>query len=205
MTAVDSGATSDPSDASESLDRYRAQLDVISQQQRDLRAKDHRFGIVRVVLFFLAVVFWVVGYSYDGLPGAIWLGWATIAVFLVVVVVNEPIRDKLQELKRHQNVVKRLMARLNRDWDQLATKSLTKQLAELPLEPQRREVAGDLDLLGGASLFHLVSMAATAPGIRTLATWLAGPADAHIAMARWEAVEALAPLRQQRLRLHLGA
>ncbi len=56
--------------------------------------------------------------------------------------------------------------------------------------------------LGRASLFHLVSMTATAPGIRTLAQWLAGPAEATTARQRASAVETLAPLRDQRLRFY---
>ncbi len=51
-------------------------------------------------------------------------------------------------------------------------------------------------------LFHLVSMAATAPGIKTLANWLAGPAEATVAIERASAVDALAPLRDQRLRFY---
>jgi hypothetical protein len=95
-----------------------------------------------------------------------------------------------------------LVARLDRDWDRLATPSLSKQLAEVELPGHQRDVANDLDLLGNASLFHLVSMAATKPGIRTLASWLAGPADAAVACQRAAAVETLAPLRDQRLRFY---
>ena len=81
------------------------------------------------------------------------------------------------EFIRHRSVVRRLVARLERDWDRLSTKASAKSLAEVELPGHRRDVASDLDLLGNASLFHLVSMAATTPGIRTLANWLAGPAE----------------------------
>ena len=112
------------------------------------------------------------------------LAGCAFAMFLVAVTANEPIRDKLNELNEHRSVIRRLIARLERNWDQLASKSLTRQLAAVELPGHRRDVAGDLDLLGRASLFHLVSMAATAPGIRTLAQWLAGPADQTTARQR---------------------
>jgi hypothetical protein len=182
------------------MQRYRAQLESIQQDREGLKAKDGMFGKVRAILFFLALVFWLVGYGFDGVRAAGWIGWFFFAAFIAAVVANEPVRDRLAELTRHRSVVQRLIARLNRDWEQLATKSLTKQLAEIELPAHGRDVAGDLDLLGRASLFHLVSMAATTPGIRTLALWLAGPADAAIAVERAEAVNAIAPLREERLR-----
>lgn len=189
-------------DAEDALARYAAQLDSISQHRDRLAAKDRQLGVVRVVLFFAALVFWVVGYGFGSMPGVGWIGWTMFAGFLVVVTINEPIRDRLDELKRHRSVVRRLIARLQRDWDELATPALSRQLAEVQLTAHRRDVADDLDLLGHASLFHLVSMAATTPGIRTLAHWLSGPAIATVARQRAAAVQSLAPLREQRLRFY---
>ncbi len=189
-------------DASEALSRYHAQLDSISAERDQLKARDRQFGSARVVLFFLTLVFWIVGYGFDAMPGVGWIGWVTLAIFLVVVTVNEPIREKLEEQRRHRSVIRRLIARLERDWDRLDTTSLSKQLAEIELTAHRRNVADDLDLLGRASLFHLVSMTATTPGIRTLAHWLSGPTIAAVAMERATAIEALAPLRDERLRFY---
>lgn len=188
--------------ASEALKRYRAQLNEIDQARTKLVAKDGQFGKVRVILFMAALVFWLVGYGSDSVAMASWIGWAAFGLFLVVVTINEPIRDRLEEQRKHRSVIQRLMARLDRNWDRLATKSLSKELAEVDLPGHRRDVASDLDLLGRASLFHLLSMTATRPGIRTLADWLAGPADATVATARAAAVSALAPMRKQRLRFY---
>jgi hypothetical protein len=201
-SADDAHSSCDAHSASEALGRYRGQLQSIDEDRAQLKAKDAVFGKVRVLLFFLALVFWLVGYGFDGVPFAGWIGWGALGVFLVVVTVNEPIRDKLEELRRHRGVVQRLIARIDRDWNRLATTALSKQLADVELPGHRRDVASDLDLLGRASLFHLVSMAATRPGIRTLAHWLAGPAEASIATERAAAVDALAPLRDERLRFY---
>lgn len=188
--------------ADDALRRYRLQLKSIDDEREQLKGRDRQFGKVRAILFFLALVFWLLGYGFDGLPQVGWVGWLAMGLFLIVVTVNEPLRDKLEELRRHRAVTQRLIARLERDWDRLATRALSKQLAEIKLPGHRRDVAGDLDLLGKASLFHLVSMAATASGIKTLANWLAGPAEVSVATERAQAVDALAPLRQQRLRFY---
>ncbi len=193
-----------PSDtgADGAIERYRGQLASIDAQRESLRATDRRFGYVRLVLFLVFVLLLVVGMLWQDVSYATWVAWGSFALFLVAVTANEPIRDKLEELNKHRSVIRRLIARLERDWEQLASKSLTRQLAAVELPGHRRDVAGDLDLLGRASLYHLVSMAATAPGIRTLAQWLAGPAEATIARSRGEAVESLAPLRDERLRFY---
>lgn len=186
----------------EALERYRGQLASIEVACEQLRAKDQVFARIRLVLFLLFVVLLAVGSLWDDVPAASWMGWGAFVLFLVAVTANEPIREKMEELNKHRSVIGRLIARLERDWDQLATKRLTQQLAQVDLPGHRRDVAGDLDLLGRASLFHLVSMAATDPGIRTLAQWLAGPAEAVTAKQRARAVDALSPLREERLRFY---
>src|SRR6056297_1270100 len=191
-----------PSEAGEAIDRYQGQLDQIARESERLAAKDQWLAKVRVGLFLTAIIFWVIGYTPDGMAGAGLVGWLALAAFFVVVTLNEPLRERLDELKRHRSVIERLIARLRRDWPTLATKRLAHQLAAVELSGHRREVAGDLDLLGRTSLFHLVSMTATTPGIRTLAHWLSGPAIAEVARGRAAAVNALAPLRQERLRFY---
>lgn len=200
---MNESASDQPSEGeSAALERYRTQLQSIDQDQEALRIKDRQFSKVRAILFLVSLAFLVVGYGFDGLPYVGWFGWGAMALFLVAVTANEPVREKLEELGRHRSVVRRLVARLERDWDRLSTKASAKSLAEVELPGHRRDVASDLDLLGNASLFHLVSMAATTPGIRTLANWLAGPAEENDAKQRWIAVNALAPLRDERLRFY---
>ncbi|OUW79569.1 MAG: hypothetical protein CBD74_10025 [Saprospirales bacterium TMED214] len=188
--------------ASAALERYQTQLKSIDNEREALRIKDRQFSKIRAILFLVSVAFLVVGYGFDGLPYVGWIGWGGLVLFLAAVTANEPVREKLEELGRHRSVVRRLVARLERDWDRLSTKTLAKSLAEVELPGHRRDVASDLDLLGHASLFHLVSMAATTPGIRTLANWLAGPAEENDAKQRWIAVNALAPMREERLRFY---
>jgi ABC-type multidrug transport system fused ATPase/permease subunit len=189
-------------DAGAARQRYQTELDSIQRERAKLESVDHRFTAVRVALFFLALTAWIFAYfSEAGLWGNI-IGSVAFVSFLIVVVVNEPIREKIDQLKRSRAVFQRLIARLERDWDKLATKKLTASLAAVELSEHQRDVADDLDLLGKVSLFHLISMAATMTGIRTLAGWLAGSADAAVATERAAAVTALAPLRDERLRFY---
>jgi len=184
------------------IERYHSELDAIDVERERLTVQDRWFAKLRAGLFFLSMVFFVVGYGFDGTPGAGWIGWIVLFLFIVAVVANEPVRDRLEEKRKHRSVVERLIARLNRDWDRLATKRLSKQLSEVELPQHGRDVAGDLDLLGDASLFHLVSMTVTAPGIRTMAHWMAGPAEAKVAIERADAAKTMAPKRDQRLRFY---
>ncbi|WP_345684309.1 MutS family DNA mismatch repair protein [Novipirellula caenicola] len=192
------------SHAGEALHRYREHLAEIQTERDRLKVRDRTYGTVRVVLFLVAIVFWVVGYSSD-VTIAQPIGWAAFIGFIVAVVLNEPIRDRLDALRRERSVFRRLVARIERDWDRLATSSLSRQLGEVELPAGQRDAAADLDLLGRASLFHLVSMTATTPGIRTLASWLTGPAIAGDAIERTKAIETLAPLREERLRFYVTA
>ncbi|NNE00124.1 MAG: DNA mismatch repair protein [Pirellulaceae bacterium] len=184
------------------MQQYRAHLDSIEAKRDELKATDAKYGTIRVVLFFLALMialFWAfadVGSSMG------YVAFAAFAGFFVAVVLNEPIRDQIDQLQRSTAVVRRLIARLQRDWDRLATPQLTERLESVQLPEHQQAVADDLDLLGRASLFHLISMAATMPGIRTLAHWLADQADATAATERATAIEALAPRREQRMRFY---
>ena len=179
--------------------RYLEELESIDQQVARLESKDRRLGHARVILVLIAIVLWVASTEVNG---AGWLGSLSFVAFFVVAVINEPIRDQMVELRRHHNIIERLVARLDRDWDRLATKRVMKQLDAVSLPAHRRETASDLDVLGRASLFQLVSMAATMPGVRTLCEWLTGPAVQEQAVARQAAVAALAPLRDERIRFY---
>ena len=189
-------------DASEALARYQSHLDSINSQSDELKATDGKFGTVRVLLFFLSLILFLLWTFSDMGTWAGGASFAAFAAFFVAVVLNEPVRDKIDQLQRSTGVVRRLIARLQRNWDRLATTKLTERLETIELPEHQAAVVDDLDLLGRASLFHLISMAATMPGIRTLANWLAGQADADEAKERTAAIEALAPRRDERMRFY---
>jgi len=184
------------------IERYQDELAAIDVQRGRLQRQDGVFAKLRASLFFLALVFFLVGYGFDGVRPAAWIAWIALCLFVVAVVANEPIRDRLAETQKHRRVFQRLIARLQRDWDALGSQRHSAALTDLDFSSRDRDAAADLDLLGEASLFQLVSVAETAPGIRTLAHWVAGPALSAVAIERRIAAAALAPLRDRRLRFY---
>jgi hypothetical protein len=79
------------------------------------------------------------------------------------------------------------LRRLARDWDGIP-------LREPPGATGQEDFAGDLDLLGHASLLHLVGTAVTPGGQRRLRSWLLEPASPDVVRERQAAVAELAPL-----------
>ena len=67
------------------------------------------------------------------------------------------------------------------DW-----KAIRSKLKTVHLDEHQKDVADDLDLLGKSSLFQFVSMAGTTIGVRTLAAWLTGVADAEVVQVNCE-------------------
>ncbi len=175
--------------------RYQDRLATLQGERDRLKQADRRWNLARTATFLAALALLLLGY----VNGVGWMqasGWLSLVAFLVAVTLHQQVRDALEEIRRNRSVVRRLLARLERRWDRLPVwKPDDQWLASSGISA---DVADDLDLFGRGSLFQLVSVAATGPGLRTLARWLGGPAEGRHAEGRAEAVEALAPLRDQR-------
>lgn len=192
------GASPDGSAA----DRYQTLLDESSRRVDELRARDGTFALVRLTLFGAALLTLSFGFFAE-VGMLVWvIGWGLLAGFLASAILNEPVRDAMLAEQRASRVTQRLLARLRRDWDSLDWKTARAKLKTVELAEHQKDVADDLDLLGRSSLFQLVSMAGTTIGVRTLANWLTGVADANLARRRSEAVQRLAPRRDQRFRFY---
>lgn len=182
--------------------RYQSLLDESDLRVEQLRKRDGTFVMLRLVLFGAAIA--TLGFVFFAGIGL--LGWGVGAVlmagFLVAAIMNEPVRDAMAAEKRSSIVTERLLARLRRDWETLDWKTTRQKLKTVQLDEHQKDVADDLDLLGKTSLFQFVSMAGTTIGVRTLANWLTGVADAKVARGRSGAVQRLAPRRDQRFRFY---
>lgn len=181
--------------------RYTDQLAAIDLELASFTARDSRLGSVRVGLFFLLVV----GFGFavtTAHPFWIAVAIAAMIAFLITVVRNESVRSEMEIRQNQSRTLRRLVRRLDRDWQALATDSLGKAAATLQLDTRQSALASDLDLMGDASLFQLVSMAATTPGQRTLANWLTHPVDPDVSQHRHHAVQTLAPAREERLQFY---
>src|SRR5512145_2530767 len=98
------------------------------------------------------------------------------------------------------------LQRLRRDWTKLPLRQpqpTANQPHAEPITATERIIANDLDLLGHASLQHLLSTASSPIGQATLQHWLLHPATPSIARRRQAASSALAPLTDLRDELAL--
>ncbi|QEG43661.1 Endonuclease MutS2 [Roseimaritima ulvae] len=185
------------------MQRYTARLDELSRQRDQCKQVDRRWHMARLAAFFIAGGCLFFGYVNADLVGLVYIGWLGVLAFLVAITVHQRVRDQLEEIRRARSIQRRLLSRLQRRWDRLPLWHPSEQwMAENDVSA---DVADDLDLFGRGSLFQLASLASTGPGLRTLAQWLGGPAESESADARAEAIDAMAPLREEREAFYLLA
>jgi len=207
---------------SQAITEYRELLDQIERTRRDLLVRDSRWNLIRTVLFLAAVALLILGYFLAESSVLVVAGWLSAAAFLVAVSLHEKLRDSINEQRQRRSVIRRLLARCERNWDKLPLwepkvadlanagrgdsvpgDSVPSDESHSAGDPEA--VADDLDVFGRGSLFQLVSMASLGPGLRRLASWLIGPACETTATRRHHAAQALAPMRQWRLEFYADA
>ena len=130
-------------------------------------------------------------------------GWVTLIVTVAALLIcgGAFIRQaQFDEVFRRYTTLRSLceqgFARLRRDWA-----ALTLRPAETGALPTLNAV--DLDLLGHASLQHLLNTVTTPSGQARLLRWLLVPSEPKVIMERQEAVRELAPLLELRDELTL--
>ncbi len=124
--------------------------------------------------------------------GGVWLALGALALALFVFAFIRQVR--LDEIHRRYSALCELsaegLARLRRDWGQMTLRAAPSAPDDSPSAP----TAADLDLLGHASLQHLLHSVTSPAGQRTLASWLLTPASAPVIRERQVAVRELAQL-----------
>ena len=149
--------------------------------QHDARADQLSF--VRLGTFFVAAIVVAYGLSERSIPILVG-GLAGFGVFAAFVIVHA----RVIQARDRQLVRKGIQER------QLARQRI--ELKGLPsgadLIPEGHVYAGDIDLVGEASLFSRIDVAHTRRGQLALASWLAGPATREVIEKRQAAVEELA-------------
>jgi len=148
----------------------------------------------------LALLFGALGLLGAGLvqrQGTLLAAGGVLALgFLVSYIVH----GRVQRVERRYNVLRAIneegLQRLRRDWNALP-------LRRPPGDPPADGTAADLDLLGHASLQHLLNTPATPVGLATLQAWLLAPAPPEVARMRQQAVSELAPRIELREELGL--
>lgn len=179
---------------------YDQQIDSIDRDLARHRSVDHRYGTARVISFAAIAICLLTAMTGGG--GVFWTAaMISFVVFIGLVIANEPVRVRLAQLSDARQTLGRLHARATGDWETL------QRIGDAAdpvagLSPQARAVAGDLDLFGKVSLFRLISMCGTAPGVRTLSHWIADPIDANLSQQRSELSSAMVDDRDRRTQFY---
>ncbi len=168
-------------------DEYQRKIEECAQGLAVRRRQDLWLGRLRVATFLPAIG--LAGYGlFHASASAAWLIAAAVLViaFAIVVRIHDRALRAAAELRERMAINEIQLARLDRRWDRIPTTTV-----EVP--PQYEAVANDLDLVGDASLFQLLSQASTPFGRDTLRDWLVAPASVAEIADRQQAVTFLAP------------
>ena len=109
------------------------------------------------------------------------MGWVGTLLFLGVITWHEHIRLRLWENEKRAGLYKRLLARLERQWDQLP-------VVQSCVPEKFQGLADDLDVQGRASLMHWLCFAETQPARQLLLNWIFEEPDITEIKKRQEAV-----------------
>ncbi|MCA9552930.1 MAG: DNA mismatch repair protein MutS [Myxococcales bacterium] len=154
-----------------------------------------RLGNLRLVLLAVAVLLIFLPLWTRG--GGPWLALIPLAAgFVILGVKQDRAFDRRRRMAAAVRFYRESVDRLEERWRELPDEGADfagPGVASAGVGEGAVATAQDLDLFGKASLFQLLCRAATAPGRRTLARWLAGGAPLDTVVARQAAVAELAP------------
>ncbi len=173
---------------------YEARGQVFAAQRDHYAARSARMANVNLALFTGALICLGIG-VWQG--EALWyLGAGLLALgFVAAYAYHTAIDRHHHHFNELWTITNEGLLRIRRDWQALP-------LRQAP-EPPDMALAADLDLLGHASLQHLLNTAYTPIGQITLQRWLLQPAAPPVVRARQGAVQQLAPLLDFRDQLAL--
>ncbi len=172
------------------IEIYRQRSASYQTELEQLRQRSDRFANLRLLLFGAALVALILGFAnqpwWFGLAAGLLIG------FIWVLMQHNTVEQQRQRTEALYQLNQFGVQRLERDWVNLPLRvpSLT-----IPAD----SYANDLDLVGRASLLHLLGHLPTALGLDTLLTWLLAPATPTTITARQQAISELAqnlPLRE---------
>ncbi len=172
---------------------YQIQLQQADAALELLRKQHVQMIWLRTIFFFSAFGGLFFGFADVGYrTPLLWFGGLAAAAFLAAIVWHEHLRLGILRQAADQQLLHRLLARLDRDWNRLPEQHLLPEFAELSF-------ADDLDVAGGASLLNLLSLAGTLPGRRKLQSWIAESTDWPTVRLRQQAVQKMTGQREMRL------
>jgi hypothetical protein len=163
------------------LSEYTRRLDLRRSEDDRLSRTDARLSYARLTVFGLGVALLVLSLRGQTSP---WSLLAPAALFGVLLQLHDRVFRARTATQRAIAYYERGLARIEDRW------AGTGEPGER-FKDDAHLYANDLDLFGKASLFELLSVAATPAGEETLASWLKGPAAASEIVERQAAVTEL--------------
>jgi len=160
---------------------YSHRLDQRRAEDHRLSATDARLSYARLAVFAVGVAIVVLSLRNEA---SSWLLIAPVLLFGVLLHLHERVFRARTAAQRAIAYYERGLARIEDRW--AGTGEAGDQFKD-----DAHLYANDLDLFGRASLFELLSVAATPAGEETLAGWLKAPAAASEIVARQAAVTEL--------------
>lgn len=150
------------------IETYRQRSASYQLELEQLRQRSDRFANLRLVLFGAALFAVIFGFA-----NAPW--WFAVAVglligFVWVLIQHNTVEEQRQRTQALYQLNHYGVQRLERDWVNLP---LRVPSLDIPAD----SYANDLDLVGRASLLHLLGHLPTALGLDTLLSWLLAPAN----------------------------
>jgi ABC-type multidrug transport system fused ATPase/permease subunit len=177
------------------------------ERERRFRAESEReaaqsslLSRIRIGLFTLCVLAVIVGaMSATWRTAALYTLGAAIVGFIVIAVIHDRVEKRRTRLSALANLNRESQDRIARNWSKLPEPSV-----EVDVD---HPYAGDLDLIGHASLLHLIGLPNTPAGRVDLANWLLRLSDVEPedVLARQASVRELAPRLDERQELQAAA
>jgi hypothetical protein len=192
---MESNMSALPADSESIVALYRRRMTDFGQQKEQLARRANRISYARVASFLTAGLCFLASWLAESGN----LGWLVAAgvfsiAFLSLVWLYGRVLAESERFGQLSDINAQAVARVLRKWNQIPLR--------MRKTPSEEALAGDLDLFGEASLFHLVSVANTPVGIDTLRDWFLHPAEPVTVVQRQQAVAELARVLDMRQELH---
>ncbi|HEY7850687.1 MAG TPA: hypothetical protein VIC27_11520 [Ktedonobacterales bacterium] len=174
---------------------YRERLAYFTTLRDGYNRRRYRWANLSVVAFLGGLALLVVA-VFAG--GGWWLvgGALALALFAVAFVRQAQLDERHRRYVALCELSAEGAARLRRDWSHMTLRAAPPAAAEKPetqANPLAASNAADLDLLGHASLQHLLHTVTTPAGQHLLVSWLLAPTTPALMRERQAAVRELAP------------
>lgn len=184
---------------------YRERLAYFTVHRDACNRQRYVWANLSVVTFLGGVALLLIALFGGGLWWAVGGALALVA-FVVAFIRQSQLDERYQRYVALCDLCTQGQARLRRDWSAMTLRAappLPAALTDAAAETLTALDAADLDLLGHASLQHLLHTVTTPAGQRLLVAWLLSPATPALIRERQAAVRELAP--QLNLRDELSA